>query len=99
MMQAYLDGKREANNVGFFVAALTLALAIVGFLIALRVGFGWMPLGERANILRSNINTIENIVIIAAAIFTLCCARTGFGLFQREQSSLRWHSGCFLSPS
>ncbi len=96
MMQAYLDGKREANNVGFFVAALTLALAILGFVIALRVGLGWMPLGERANILRSNINTIENIVAIAAAIFTLCCARTGFGLFQREQSSLRWAQWMFF---
>lgn len=90
MMQAYLDGKREASNIGTLVTGLIFGFAILGFLIAYGVAFGWVPLGERVDILRSNLNTIEHIVIIGILIYAVCCLRTAYGLFQREQSSLRW---------
>ncbi len=90
MMQAYLENKREASNIGFLVAFLTLGFAVLGVLIAFLVFFGWMPLGERAMILRSNLNAIEIIVTIASLIYAVCCARTGLGLLRREKSSLRW---------
>ncbi|MCY3575326.1 MAG: ABC transporter permease [Chloroflexi bacterium] len=90
MMQAYLENKRDASNIGTFVTFLTLGFAVLGVVIAYLVAFGWMPLGERANTLRSDINIVETIVVIASLIYALCCARTGIGLLQREKSSLRW---------
>lgn len=90
MMQAYLENKREASNLGLLVTFLTFGFAVLGALIAFLVFFGWMPLGERAMILRSNLNAIEMSVTIASLIYALCCARTGFGLLRREKSSLRW---------
>lgn len=90
MMQAYLDGKREASNIGFFVTFLTFGFALLGVGVAYGVYFGWIPLGERAMILRSDLNAYEYIVTIASLLYALCCARTAFGLFQREKSSLRW---------
>ncbi|MCY4070079.1 MAG: ABC transporter permease [Chloroflexi bacterium] len=90
MIQAYLDGKRGASNVGTLVAGLIFGFAILGFLIAYGVAFGWVPLGERIDILRSNLNTIEYIATVAFLIYAACCLRTAYGLYQREQSSLRW---------
>ncbi|MCY4146830.1 MAG: ABC transporter permease [Chloroflexi bacterium] len=90
MMQAYLENKREAATVGLLVTFLNFGFAILGALVAFLVFFGWMPFGERANILRSDLNNIEIIVTIASLIYAACCARTGFGLLRREKSSLRW---------
>lgn len=96
MMQAYLDGKREANNIGMLVAGLMFGFAILGFLIAYGVAFGWMPLGERVDILRSDLNTLELFAIIASLVYAVCCLRTALGLFQREQASLRWSQWMFF---
>lgn len=96
MMQAYLDGKREANNIGLLVAGLMFGFAILGFLIAYGVAFGWMPLGERVDILRSDLNTLELFAIIASLVYAVCCLRTALGLFQREQASLRWAQWMFF---
>ena len=90
MMQAYLDGKREASNTGLLVTVLTFGFAVLGVLIAFGVSFGWIPLSEREMILRSNLNALEIIVTIASLIYAICCARTAFGLVNREKSSLRW---------
>ena len=92
MIQAYLDGKREASNTGFLVTFLVSGFAILGFAIAYGVAFGWIPLGERANILRwsEGLNTYEHIITIASLIYAVCCARTAYGLVSREKSSLRW---------
>ncbi len=90
MMQAYLDGKREASNIGMLVTALIFGFAVLGFLIAYGVFFGWIPLGERANILRSDFNAIETVATLISLIYAICCLRTAYGLSRREQSSLRW---------
>jgi ribose/xylose/arabinose/galactoside ABC-type transport system permease subunit len=90
MMQAYLDGKREASYIGNLVTVLIFGFALLGFCIAYGVIFGWMPLGERANILRSDLNPYEYIIAVAGLIYGLGCARTAYGLMNREQASLRW---------
>jgi ribose/xylose/arabinose/galactoside ABC-type transport system permease subunit len=90
MMQAYLEGKREASNIGSLVTLLTFAFAVLGFAIAYGVLFGWVPLGERAQILRSDLNTVEIIVTVVSLIYAACCLRTAYGLYTREQASLRW---------
>ncbi len=92
MMQAYLDGKREATNTGALVTILSFGFAILGFAIAYGTSLGWIPLGERDNILRwsQGLNTIEYIVTVASLIYAFCCLRTAFGLYSRETASLRW---------
>ena len=90
MMQAYYEGKSEANALGRFVTLLAFGFAVLGFAIAYAVFFGWMPLGERAMILRSDLNTIESLVSIFSLIYAACCLRTAYGLYIREAASLRW---------
>ena len=90
MIQAYLEGKREAQTQGVIVLAIIFGFAVLGAIIAFRTSFGWMPLGERANILRSDINALEGIVAVASLIYAMGCLRTAFGLRNREASSLRW---------
>ena len=90
MMQAYLEGKREASNIGALVVILSFGFAILALAIAFGLYFGWIPLGERAQILRSDLNTIEIIVTVISLLYAACCLRTGVGLYSREQASLRW---------
>ncbi len=90
MMQAYFEGKREASNIGALVTYLAFGFAILGFVIAYGVLFGWLPLGERSQILRSDLNTIEIIVAAISLVYAACCLRTGVGLYSREEASLRW---------
>ena len=90
MIQAYLENKTEGRNIGLLITLLMAAFTVLGLGVAYMVAFGWMPLGERVNILRSDINSYEIIVTIAAAIYALCCARTTYGLWLRERASLRW---------
>ena len=90
MMQAYFDGKGDAATLGRLVTLLAFGFALLGFAIAYGVFFGWLPLGERANILRSELNNIEWIVSVFSLIYAACCLRTAYGLYIREQASLRW---------
>ena len=96
MMKAYFEGKREASNIGTLVTLLSLGFAILGFAIVYGVLFGWVPMGERAQILRSNINTVEIIVAVVSFVYAICCLRTAYGLYSREQASLRWSQWMFF---
>ena len=90
MMQAYLENKTEGKNIGTRVMLLMFGFAVLGVFIAALVILGWMPLGERANIPRSSLNTYEIIAALASLLYAIGCFRTAYGLFRREQSSLRW---------
>ena len=96
MIQAYLENKNEGRNIGLLVTALMFGFTIIGALVAYGVAFWWLPLGEYENILLSDLNTYEVIVIIASLIYALCCARTAYGLVKREASSLRWSQWMFF---
>lgn len=96
MMQAYLDGKREATNIGTLVMLLIFGFAVLGALIAYGAYFGWLPLGERADVLRSDLNPIEYFVTVAGVLYALGCARTAYGLMKRERASMRWSQWMFF---
>ena len=96
MMQSYLEGKQEASGIGGLVTVLVAGFAVLGIGVAYGVLFGWIPLGERADILRSDINVYESVVAIASLIYAVCCVRTAYGLFTREKSSLRWSQWMFF---
>ena len=90
MMQAYLDRKTEGSALGTAITLLMSAFALLGAAAAYLILFGWLPLGERVNVLRSDINIYETIVAIGAILYAAACLRTAVGLRQRERASLRW---------
>ena len=90
MMQAYFEGKSEASTLGGMVTLLALGFGVLGLAIAYAIFFGWLPLGERAQILRSDLNSLETIASVVSLIYAACCLRTAYGLYIREQASLRW---------
>lgn len=90
MMQAYLDKKSEGRNIGMIIMLLMFGFAILGLGAAYMVLLGWMPLGERDDILRSNLNIYEILVALASLLYAIGCARTANGIRLREPSSLRW---------
>jgi hypothetical protein len=83
MMQAYIEGKREASTLGSLVTLLAFLFGILGIAIAYGTAFGWIPLGDRAQILRSDVNTIEIIVTVISLVYAACCFRTAYGLYIR----------------
>ncbi|GEM_PF-103517 len=84
------DTKMKGRPVNNRIAYLNFGFALLGISIALLVFLGWMPLGERANILRSNLNLYEFVVIVGAAIYAVGCFRTGMGVIQNERAGQRW---------
>ncbi|MBZ0281873.1 MAG: ABC transporter permease [Anaerolineae bacterium] len=64
--------------------ALLVIIGIISSLVAVQVITGWLPLGERANIPRSNLNTIEWITIALSGIAAIITLRTVLGLIRRD---------------
>ncbi|QPC84710.1 ABC transporter permease [Phototrophicus methaneseepsis] len=89
-MQAFLDGKRDSTRTAQLFAFVMLALAAVGILVAEQIITGWLPLGERANILRSDKNLIEWAAIIVSVIYAIACLRTAWGLWQQQAAAISW---------
>ena len=98
MMQAYLENRSEGRNIGLLVTLLMAAACALGLLVAAMTAWGWMPLGERANIPRwsGGLNPYEIIVTLASLLYALCAGRATFGLINREQASLRWSQWMFF---
>ena len=59
--------------------------------------FGWVPLGVRAQVPRSDLNTIEIAATLISLIYAACCLRTAYGLYTRERASLRWSQWVLFS--
>ncbi len=64
--------------------ALLVIIGIISSLVAVQVITGWLPLGERVNIPRSNLNTIEWITIALSGIAAIITLRTVLGLIRRD---------------
>lgn len=67
-----------------------LGLGILGLLITSLIILGWLPLGERANILRSDLNWIEYGAILLSTLYAIACLRTFRGLQDQERASVSW---------
>lgn len=70
-----------------------ILMALLGagaFIVAGLILTGWLPLGERANILRSNLNGIEILMVIGAIVYGTGLLRTAWGILQYESASHRW---------
>ncbi|MBL8118421.1 MAG: ABC transporter permease [Anaerolineae bacterium] len=76
--------------------ALTFATVSIGLigaiclLIAAQVLTGWVPLGARTNIPRSDLNFVEWATIILGIIWGGLCLRTALGFSRRESPAWSW---------
>ena len=82
-MEAALGNKPKRKIGGTeihpLINYLMLTFGILGILVVLLVVLGWLPLGERANILRSDKNAIEYAAMILSALFGIASLRTFWG--------------------
>lgn len=83
-------GKNSLSDINPVVKWMMLGLSVASILVALLIRLGWIPLGERANILRSNINLLEWTIIVLAVIFGVACLRAYLGLQQGESSGIAY---------
>lgn len=67
-----------------------LGFGIASLLAAALILLGWVPLGERANILRSDLNWIEMATIALAVVYGVVCLRAYIGLQRQENSGLAY---------
>lgn len=84
--------KQKRTQIEFnpLVIWYVLGLGIMGAVVAALIILGWMPLGERANILRNNLNPIEITAIIGSVLYAIACFRTFRGLQDNEKASVSW---------
>jgi D-xylose transport system permease protein len=90
-MQATLDKRKLATGeLNPLLTYLMLGLGIAGLAVAALILLGWLPLGVRANVLRSDRNWIEYTVIMLSVLYGIACLRTWSGLNTKEQASIAW---------
>jgi len=89
-MQAQADLKQKGRPVSNLIAYVMFGFTLVGIAVALLIVLGWMPLGNRANILRSDLNYIEFAVSFGAVLYAIGCFRTAMGIMQNESAGQRW---------
>jgi ribose/xylose/arabinose/galactoside ABC-type transport system permease subunit len=65
------------------ILALTGVLAL---LLAQQVATGWLALGERANIPRSNLNFVEVLIIVVGGLWGLLMLRSAWGLWRQKSN-------------
>lgn len=90
-MQSYFDDPQsQANQNIIATIAYFTALTLGSIWVVVRILTGWIALGERNNISRNDINTIEWFVTIIAVLFAVVALRTLWGLLLRERASWDW---------
>lgn len=89
-IEANQKDKRKNIEYNPLVKWLMLGLGLSGLLVAALIILGWFPLGERANILRSNLNWIEYSTILLSSLYAIACLRTFRGLQDNEKASISW---------
>lgn len=83
------DGSGMPAGLLFSLVTLSL-IGIACAVVAGQLLTGWIPLGERANIPRSNLNWIEWVSIALAALWASLCLRTAWGLLRRQRPAWSW---------
>jgi len=70
--------------------ALLGMIGIVSLLIAEQIFTGWLPLGERVNMSRRDINALEWFVLIGSTAWGLVALRTVWGFLVRDRRAWAW---------
>jgi ribose/xylose/arabinose/galactoside ABC-type transport system permease subunit len=94
-VQAYFDGsKTMPDGLRYGVAALAVCTGGLLF-IAIQIATGWLALGERINIPRSNLSWFEITTLVLCVLYAVLLGRTIFGFLRRERPAWSW--GIWLS--
>ncbi len=89
-MLAYFD-ENAGPSTGVQLTRIYMVLLGLGaLLVAEQVLAGWIAFGERVNVLRSDINFIEWVVIVAFLLLALAALRAAWSLWRRDQAGWPW---------
>jgi ribose/xylose/arabinose/galactoside ABC-type transport system permease subunit len=89
-VRGFFDGE-SGMPAGVLFSLATLALmGIACAVVAALLLTGWLPLGERTNIPRSNLNWIEWVSIGLTGLWAILCLRTAWGLVLRQRPAWSW---------
>lgn len=90
-LRSYFAGTHSQMAPGVLLTiALLGIIGVISLVLAEQVLTGWLPLGERINIPRSNLNIAEMLVIIGGLLWGLVTLRTALGLWQRDHRAWAW---------
>jgi ribose/xylose/arabinose/galactoside ABC-type transport system permease subunit len=89
LKQYYDEGGRMPAG-GWYVTIVLAVMGVVSLLIAVQIFTGWLPLGDRANISRRDLNWLEWATIALAIFWGMLCLRTVLGFLRRERPAWSW---------
>jgi ribose/xylose/arabinose/galactoside ABC-type transport system permease subunit len=82
---------RAAMPPGILLTTAVLAIGgIISLFIAEQIITGWLPLSERINISRRDINWVEWVAIIGTLVWGGLSLRTVYGFVQRDRRAWSW---------
>lgn len=89
-VRSYFE-ERAPMPPGILLSVAVLGLTgLLFILIAEQIFTGWLPLGERVNISRRDINTLEWLTIIGSALWGIVALRTVWGFLVRDRRAWAW---------
>ena len=89
-MLAYFEENAEPSTGVQLTRIYMVLLGLGALLMAEQVLTGWIALGERIDVLRSDINFIEWVVIVAFLLLALSALRTAWSLWGRDRAGWPW---------
>ena len=89
-LRRYYDEGGRMPASGWYVTAVLGVMGIVSILIAVQIFTGWLPLGDRVNISRRDLNWIEWATIALTLFWGVLCLRTVLGFVRRERPAWSW---------
>lgn len=89
-MHRFFDGEAPMPAGLRYATATLFLISLICLLIAAQIITGWLPLGARANVPRSNLNWVEWATLFLAAFWGVLCLRTTLGLLRREKPAWSW---------
>lgn len=89
-MLAYFEENAEPSTGVQLTRIYMILLGLGALLMAEQVLTGWIALGERIDVLRSDINFIEWVVIVAFLLLAVSALRTAWSLWGRDRAGWPW---------
>ncbi|MEZ4670357.1 MAG: ABC transporter permease [Anaerolineae bacterium] len=89
LINDYFDGGPMPKGLRYGVGVLAI-MGVVCVVIAVQILTGWIPLGERINISRRDLNIEEWFSIVLALVWGGACLRTVLGFLRRERPAWSW---------
>ncbi len=87
----YLEHRVGKTSPGVLLMLVFLiASAALSLLYAEQIITGWLPLGERANISRRDLNLLEISAIIFTLLWAIICLRTIWAVWVRDKRGWPW---------